>query len=157
MKVQDEDQATWAWGTRATSRVGSAILLMVACSWIAYDSARGGVGGVIGALIVVLVCVAGWYFLALRPGLILSATDVVIVNPFRRTTIPLDDITGVDADGGAVRIRRPSGPTYAWAIQKWKLSIWLNLRVRADHVVDAINKRRDLRNRATAGTQLPQT
>ncbi len=49
--------------------------------------------------------------LAARPALFLTATAVVIRNPLRLRTVPLDDITDVEADSGGIRIKRLSGRT----------------------------------------------
>lgn len=138
------NSSSMCWRLTRTGRAGSAALLGPGGGWMTYDSVFERSNLIDGAMVVV-ACVVIWWLLAWRPYICLTSTALVVRNPLRLTVIPLAEV--VEPDPGGIRVARRSGrPIYAWAVQKWNLSLWLNRRARADDVVDAINGRRRLTN-----------
>ncbi|MCU1484012.1 MAG: hypothetical protein JWN67_758 [Actinomycetia bacterium] len=83
---------------------------------------------------------AGWAG-ALRPSITLDGEEVVVRNPIRTTTVPVGDITNVEASYGGIRIGRANDtPVIAWSVQKSNLAIWFNRRTRADDVAAALRE-----------------
>lgn len=77
----------------------------------------------------------------LHPLVRITAEGVLVRNPFRARFMNWDAIARAEAGYSGVTIHdRDGGSMTAWAVQKSNTATWLKRRVRADELVDAINR-----------------
>lgn len=111
----------------------------------AMQSEPGGTAGKFYALVMIVGAIVVPWRLAFHPRVILTERAVTVVNPVRKTTIPLDRVaphggaayTGLKifgvVDGQVVTVA-------AWAVQKSNLAVWLSRDTRADRIREAIEQ-----------------
>ncbi|UQX88677.1 hypothetical protein M6D93_01435 [Jatrophihabitans telluris] len=140
------DQVVWrtSLGARIAS-TGLGLLLAASATATATGKAGSHAAGVAGfafSVAAVVSAVGGPWLLAFRPRIILTATTVTVVNPFRSITVRLELVrprVGPDHRGVVIawfsNNRRKS--TQAWAVQR-NLVSWTGRPSRADDVRDAI-------------------
>jgi ribosomal protein S18 acetylase RimI-like enzyme len=79
----------------------------------------------------------GWR-LALHPRLVLDDDRVTVVNPFRRRSYHLSDITLFAPGGDGLRIATADDEIEAWCVQKGTGAIKAGRRTRADRICDEL-------------------
>lgn len=101
--------------------------------------ARGeGIELLPGLAVFPTVGVLGWK-LSMGSWLRLTATEVIVCNPFEFVRIPLQDVVGVSAGSAGLAIILANGSLVrAWAVQQTNLASWFHWHTRADDVGDAI-------------------
>lgn len=86
------------------------------------------------------ILVASWWIAAGRPRVMLTASQVVVINPFWTYRRELADIVEVHGGWFGLWIQtREQRPIAAWAVQKANFSTWLGRRTRADEVAEEIS------------------
>jgi hypothetical protein len=113
--------------------VGAAASIGVA-NYIETDDIWGG------AMLVGLAIIF-WFVTLERPSLCVGEENITIVNPVRRHSIHLTEVTGIGSSyGGIIISRNNKRSVTAWAVQKPNWAYVLRRRVRSDEVVDEISQ-----------------
>jgi hypothetical protein len=98
----------------------------------------------VGLVLAAGIGTAYWSY-SLRPAIRLDDSSVTVINPWRRTSVPLTSVLRVAPGYSGINIEylignRP-GVVCAWAVQKANLSTWRGRQTRADRVAEAIKRR----------------
>ena len=93
-------------------------------------------------LLALLTLVFGWR-LSLHPRLIVDGDQLNVVNPFRRSTFDLADVTLLTPGGDGLIVGTVDGAAEAWCVQKPTRALRIGRRTRADEVCDELSSVRD--------------
>lgn len=120
--------------------VGIAIPAAAVVSLVTGVTAFGGQQVPVLAIIcglAVVVLLFGWR-LGLHPKLVLDGDEVVVVNPFHRNRLDLNDITIIEPGGDGLLIGTPERQTEAWCVQKSTAATRSGRQTRADRVSEQL-------------------
>jgi hypothetical protein len=131
------------WRVRSVARVtsvGLVVALLTVTVVVTAGGARAGDLLVLWAIVVLLgLGVWRWSF---APYVALTATEVVVQNPFVRRSVPYAEVDDVGTGIGGLEVRRHAGkPVAVWAVQKATWARPSRRTSRADDVAEAIRGR----------------
>jgi hypothetical protein len=135
------------WRVSAAGRVGAIVSAVVlAAIAVSVPTAFADEGLALRALDFVVAAVSAVLAIplliaAFRARLILLPTSLVVVNPLRRWTLPLNSIRGVEPEWSGLAIELDDGETIsAWAVQKTNVTRWLSRPGRSDYVAAEVRR-----------------
>ncbi|WP_433178400.1 hypothetical protein [Actinoallomurus sp. CA-150999] len=132
------------WRTATSTRIVVGLIIVVLAVFEAGGVANLVDQGVTGAIVPLLLFpfFAGWlWWIAFRPSISLTSTELVLRNKRGTERVDLRTIESVMPSSEGLVVFVGGRPAYVgWAVQKSNLALWLGRPGRADEVAEQIRQ-----------------